>query len=122
MADGRPPEGEQLLVGLVGIVAEAATRVLDAPPELAKVLGDEIATRFSDEFGGTQQYVPKGRVFRTSTLHRQIWERFTGKPEDVKQLAREFGISTIYVYRILARERERDRAERQSQLQFREGA
>lgn len=108
------PKGEELLESLVGIVSEAAARVLEADPEIAKLLADEVATRFSDEFGGSFCYLPKGRVFRTSALHRQIWERFSGSNHG--ELAREFRLSVVHVYRIIAKERERDRSERQPGL------
>lgn len=111
---GARPKGEELLESLVGIVSEAAGRVLEVEPEIAKLLADEITTRFSDQFGGSLCYLPKGRTFRTSTIHRQIWERFTGSNQG--ELAREFGMSVIWVYKIIARERERDRADRQPGL------
>ena len=115
MAEPKPqPKGEELLESLVGIVSEAAGRVLEAEPELAKLLGDEVATRFSDQFGGSFCYLPKGRVFRTSSIHRQIWERFTGSNQG--ELARQFRLSVVHVYRIIAKERERDRSERQPPL------
>jgi Mor family transcriptional regulator len=111
---GNQTKGEQLLEGLIGIVTEAAARVLEVDPELAKLLADEVTTRFSDQYGGELNYIPKGRIFRTSALHRQIWERFTGSNQG--ELAREFRLSVIHVYRVLAKERERDKAERQGQL------
>lgn len=106
--------GEFLLESLATIVADAAVRVLGVDREVAKVLADEATTRFSDQFGGEPQYIPKGRVFRRSALYRQIYERFTGTNQ--RELAREFGFTLVHLYRILAAERERDRAERQKTL------
>jgi Mor family transcriptional regulator len=112
-------EGELLLESLAGIVVEAAGKVLELKPEVAKMFADEVATRFSEEWGGRVRYIPKGRVFRTSALYRQLYERFNGK--NVKELANEVGVSEIHMYRILARERARDRAERQAPLPGVEG-
>jgi Mor family transcriptional regulator len=106
--------GEALLVGLAGLVADVSAQILEVPPEVAKVLADEIATRFSDQFGGDQLYIPKGRVFRTSAIYREMYTRFTGHNQ--RELAKEFGFSIIHTYRVLARERERDRVERQSAI------
>lgn len=109
------PKGELLLESLAAIAGDVTTRVLeDLKPEVAKLLADEIATRFSDEWGGETYYIPKGRVFRRSAIYRQIWDRFTGS--NALELKREFGMSLQHIYRILARERERDRAERQLPL------
>ena len=103
--------GEHLLVTLVGIVAEEASKVLGIDEDLGHLLGDEVATRFSHEFGGDQTHIPKGRSFHTSRLRRQIYAEFTG--DNVAELARKYHVSVIHMYRILKLERERDLQERQ---------
>jgi Mor family transcriptional regulator len=108
------PAGEHLLETLAVMVGDDAMKILGVDQALAELLGDEIATRFSSQFGGELTYIPKGRVFRTSKLHRRIWEEFTG--HNHTELARRHQVSVIHIYRIVARERERDRAERQAQL------
>ena len=114
----RPAEklgrAEHLLETLVAIVTDEAARVAGVSPDVARLIGDEVATRFSAEFGGDMLYLPQGRVFHTSRLYRQIWEGFTGSNQ--AELAREHGVSLQHVYRVIARERERDRLERQRQL------
>lgn len=105
---------EHLLEMLVAIAAEEAVRVAGVSPEVAGLIGDEVATRFSAEFGGDMLYIPQGRVFHTSRLYRQIWEGFSGSNQ--ADLARQFGVSLQHVYRVIAKERERERAERQRQL------
>lgn len=116
MTDAKPgPKGELLLESLAAIAADVTARILeDVKPEVAKLLADEIATRFSDDWGGETYYIPKGRVFRRSAIYREIWNRFAGSNQ--VELAREYGMSVIHIYRILARERERDRTERQLPL------
>lgn len=114
MSDLKGPPSEHLLETLVAIVGEEAVRVLGVEPDVAGLLGDEVATRFSAEFGGGMLYLPKGRVFHTSRLYRQIWEAFTGNNQ--AELARRFGVSLQHVYRVVARERERDRLGRQQSL------
>lgn len=98
-------------MSLAAIVAEVVARAFEVQPEVAKVVADEIATVFSDQWGGDQRYIPKGRVFRTSAIYREIYTRFTGHNQ--RELAREYGFSLIYMYRILKSERERDLSERQ---------
>lgn len=105
---------EHLLETLIAIVTDEAARVAGVSPDVASLIGDEVATRFSAEFGGDMTYIPQGRVFHTSRLHRQIWEGFDGSNQ--AELARHFKVSLQHVYRVIAKERERERAERQRQL------
>lgn len=113
-ADPKLPPGEHLLVTLIGIVADEAAKILGTDPELGRLLGDEVASRFSAEFGGDMTHIPKGRVYHSSRLHRRIYEEFTGA--NVTELARKYEVTVIHLYSILRRERQRDRAERQAQL------
>jgi Mor family transcriptional regulator len=113
-SDVKPAPAEHLLETLVALVADEAVRVLGAKSDVAGLLGDEVAARFSSEFGGGLIYLPKGRVFRSSRMRRQIWEAFTGANH--AELARQFDVSLPYIYSVLAKERERDRAERQQPL------
>lgn len=108
------PLAEHLLETLASISSEEAVRVLNVSPELAELLGDEITTRFSMEFGGLQFYIPKGRVFHKYRLHRQIWDAFTGTNH--AELAVKFRVSLQHIYATVARERERERRERQQTL------
>ncbi len=98
----------------MGIVAEEAVRILGVSQDHAQMLGDEIATRFSSEFGGEMTYIPKRRILNTSELHRRIYDAFTG--DNHAELARLFKISVIHVYRVLSREAERERVSRQRSL------
>lgn len=110
----KPSPAEHLLETLVALVADEAVRVLGVKREVAATLGEEVADRFAAEFGGGLLYLPKGRVFRASRMRRQIWEAFTGANQ--AELVKQFGVSLPYIYSVLAKERERDRAERQQSL------
>lgn len=105
---------EHLLETIIMMVAEEAMRTLNVGEDLARVLADEIATRFSHELGGAFLYFPKGRVFNTSKLHRQIWNEFTGANHN--DLAKKYNINVISIYRILKRQAERERNERQATI------
>ncbi len=109
-----PAKAEALLEALVATVTAEAVRVLSVPEESARLLADEVVTRFCQDFGGTFLYLPKGRVFHTSRLYREIYEAFTGN--NVGELAERFDLSVIHVYRVIAKERARDLADRQRPL------
>ncbi|MBZ0250876.1 MAG: hypothetical protein K8F93_14575 [Burkholderiales bacterium] len=114
MSAVKPTPAEHLLETLVAIVADEAVRVLGVSREVAVTLGEEVADRFSLDFGGGLLYLPKGRVFRSSRMRRQVWDAFTGSNQ--AELAKQFGFSLPYVYSVLAKERERDRQDRQQPL------
>lgn len=107
-------KGEHLLEMLSVMVSDEAMRILGLDQAQAEVLGDEVATRFSAQFGGEFTYIPQGRVFTKAKLHKMIWDAFTGKNH--AELARQFRVSIVHIYRVLARERERERTERQAGL------
>lgn len=107
-------KGEHVLEMLSVMVSDEATRILGVDQAQAELLGDEVATRFSAQFGGEFTYLPQGRVFTKAKLHRMIWEAFTGTNQ--AELGRRFHVSTVHIYRVLARQRERERNERQAGL------
>ena len=106
--------GELVLVALVDLVAEVA-KELGVDGDRCTMIGDEVATRFSELYGGGSCYLPKGKVFYTSRLHPEIFEKWkNGVTFD--QLRDEYQFSASYIYRIVKRERQRYMAERQGQL------
>jgi Mor family transcriptional regulator len=106
--------GELVLVALVELVAEVA-KELGVDEDRCSMIGDEVATRFSELYGGGPCYLPKGKVFHTSRLHPEIFEKWKNGVK-FEQLRDEYKLSVSYIYRIVKRERQRYMAERQVQL------
>ncbi len=65
----------------------------------AKKMGVDVAVAFSKQCGGTQFYIPVGRFLKISKRDMQIYEKFTG--DNHNELAKEFGISVQWVYKVI---------------------
>lgn len=65
-------------------------------------------------FGGEQFYYPKGSELDQLLKHHEIYKKFTGN--NVPALAKEFGLSTVHVYRIIKKVTEQEREKLQPQL------
>ncbi len=101
MSDRQP--GAELLTDLA-----AKTRALAEAHGLdsirAQRLGDAVATRMADEWGGQQVYFPMDMLARNSERNAQIYRDFNGG--NVADLAARHGLSIQAIYRILRAERE----------------
>ena len=106
--------GEFVLVALVELVGDVA-REFGVDADRAAMMGDEVATRFSEQYGGGPCYLPKGKVFHTARLHPEIFEKWKNGVT-LEQLRDEYGMSVSYLYRLIKRGRRRYLAERQGQL------
>lgn len=99
---------------LQSIIREQVAGVASVDPEVAALVADESVTKFFEQFGGSMHYLPVGRVFRSSKLHRAIWDAYTGA--NYSELQKKFGLSLPHVYVIVKRERARDKKNRQAGL------
>jgi len=68
----------------------------------------------ADYLGGSVIYLPRGGALRQAVRDALIYTRFTGANHDA--LAREFGLTTAAVYKILQRETARRKSKMQGRL------
>lgn len=105
------PEGAVLL-------HEAITAGLNEVLGLARDAADQAAydvlRRVLETCGGEYFYVPKDIRLAAHGRDLDVWREFTGHNQ--RQLARKYGITVQYVYQIIARQREKDKKERQAEL------
>lgn len=108
---------------LVEITDYLADELGHARPELdptaARVLAGRLMARIAREYGGTTLYLPKGLALERTLRDLRIWAEYDGTvagPHGIEAIARREGISTIYVYRILAAQRDLHRRRRQADL------
>ncbi len=84
-------------------IATTATFILmqdyNQDEETAKKIGADVAMAFSKQCGGTQVYIPVGHAVKVSKRDMQIYEKFTG--DNHNELAKEFGISVQWVYKVI---------------------
>lgn len=98
----------------VGQVSEAARETLGASEETASALGTDVAMRMIEQWGGQQLYMPKGIRIEASRLHQQIYQEWKGRNH--RKLARKFGISLQFVYRVIKVMRKADLNRRQGDM------
>lgn len=106
-----PPE---LLVDLAAKSAALAKQLFGVTDELADAFGSEIAQLMAAEWGGQSPYIPQGIAWKVSKLHQEVWDAFNGTNHN--DLVRRFGISRVWVYRIVKRMRQADLAKRHGDL------
>lgn len=91
----------------------------DPAATVARCLAGRLVARIAREYGGTTLYLPKGLALDRTLRDLRIWAEYDGTvagPHGIEAIARREGISTIYVYRILAAQRDLHRRQRQPDL------
>ena len=86
-----------------GIEGEVASKVANAAIE-----------KLRNDFGGEQFYFPKGVGLDSTVKKHKIYEKFRGN--NIHELAKEFGVTPTYVYRIVKLITEQERKEKQPEL------
>lgn len=88
----------ELLTALADTVADLLVTE-GLAPERAADIGMKVMDRMRDDWGGEPIYFPKGCAIDISRRDMEIWERFTGRNHT--ELAREYDLSVIHIYRIV---------------------
>jgi Mor family transcriptional regulator len=115
-----PQRWPRQMAELTDLLADEALRTRpELGPELARALAGRQMARLAREFGGGNFYLPKGDALERALRDIRVWSDFDGTtdgPGGAETLARREGLSTIYVYRILAAQRDLHRARVQGDL------
>lgn len=103
----------QLIADLADKVAAAvAKRGVD--PEAAAQIGIEIADQMRADWGGQAIYFAKGVAIDISRRDQEIWVKFNGTNH--AELAKEYDLSVIHIYRRIKSVGAALRAKRQGDL------
>lgn len=92
-------KGPELLVSLADHVADSAKDVLGISGSTAEHLGQEVAIRISQIWGGQLVYFPSGTQLKSAQTHVQIYENFNGRNHG--EVAAKFGVSVQHVYKVV---------------------
>lgn len=92
-------KGPELLLSLADHVADSAMGVLGVKGNTAEHLGQEVAMRISEVWGGQLIYFPAATQLKSAQTHVQIYEAFTGRNHD--EVAAKFGVSVQHVYKVV---------------------
>ncbi|MDH4869847.1 Mor transcription activator family protein [Pseudomonas sp. BN515] len=112
-SDSRSPAGD-LLNDLAVQVSVAAVEAFGVSEEAADALGTDVAMRMIEQWGGQQLYMPKGVRIEASRLHHQIYQEWRGRNH--RELARKYGFSLQFIYRVIKALRKADLDSRQRDM------
>jgi Mor family transcriptional regulator len=108
LPDDRLPAAVRELADLAADELRRADAGL-APADCRR-LGVRLAARLTDQYGGATYYWPKSDALQRAIRDLTLWAEHDGTvdgPAGIRALARRWGLTEVYVWRILARERER---------------
>lgn len=107
-------KGPELLVDLAEQCALALKERAGLDKDKADQVGREIAERMASHWGGQNIYFPMGLSYKLSQRDRQIFNDFSGT--NYSDLARKYGVSLQWIYKVVKTVRAEEVARRQSAL------
>ncbi len=107
-------KGPELLVDLAEQCSVALRETAGLDKDKAEQVGREIADRMAAHWGGQNIYFPMGLSYKLSQRDRQIYDDFTGANHS--ELARKYGVSLQWIYKIVKTVRLEETARRQGNL------
>lgn len=107
-------KGPELLHDLWQHVSVALQELIELDKERANHVANEIANRMAAHWGGQLIYFPIGTAIKLSARDLAIWNDFNGKNHS--DLARKYGVSLQWIYKIVKAMRQEDLARRQAAL------
>lgn len=107
-------KGPELLVDLAQHVAFTLAELIGLDEEKAEQAGREIANRMAAHWGGQNIYFPMGLTYKLSQRDQQIYDEFNGTNHS--DLARKYGVSLQWIYKIVKTVRQEEIARRQGDM------
>ena len=107
-------KGAELLIDLAQHTSAALVEMLKVDQETAEHAGREIANRMAAHWGGQNIYFPMGLTYKLSQRDQQIYDDFNG--QNHSELARKYGVSLAWIYKIVKAVRQEEMARRQGAL------
>lgn len=98
MSDFRS-KGPELLIDLTEHVAAALKELVSMEEAAARHVAQEVADRMAAHWGGQNVYFPMGLAGKLSRRDRLIYEEFNGTNQS--DLARKWGVSLQWIYKIV---------------------
>jgi len=114
LKDDFKSKGPELLIDLAQHVSVTLIELLTLDQDKAEQLGREIADRMAAHWGGQNIYFPMGLCLKLSQRDQQIFDEFNGTNHS--DLARKYGVSLQWIYKIVKTVRQEELAKRQGRL------
>lgn len=94
-------KGPELLVELAQHTATTVREIIEIDIAVADQIGEAVANRMMQVWGGQNVYFPMGMVWKVSQRDREIFLEFDGRNHH--ELARKFGVSLQWIYSVVKR-------------------
>lgn len=107
-------KGPELLVDLAQHVAVTLVELGKIDQQKAEQFGREIADRMAAHWGGQNVYFPMGLSYKLSQRDHEIYDEFNGTNHS--ELARKYGVSLQWIYKIVKAVQKEEMAKRQGDM------
>jgi len=107
-------KGPELLIDLTEHIAAALGELVSMESSKAQHVAKEVADRMAAHWGGQNIYFPMGLSIKLSRRDRQIYDEFNGTNHS--DLARKYGASLQWIYKIVKAVRKEEIARIQSDM------
>ena len=104
----------ELLESLAEQTGRILQEILGVDEETSKHVGQEVANHMSTTWGGQNVYSPKGVSISISKRHYEIYADFNG--HNHAELAKQYGFSMTWIYKVVRLVRTEELARRQGRL------
>lgn len=108
--------GPELLADLVDKTVAMLVSKADLDPDTAHSVARELADLISEDWGGQQLYIPKGISIKAAERGLEMYRRWDGTTHHLAELAKEYGYSIQWAYRVIKAARKEEIAKRQGDL------
>lgn len=104
----------ELLTDLAEHIAVALCELVSMEVGKAEHVAKEVTERMAAHWGGQNVYFPMGQSVQLSRRDRQIYDGFNGTNHS--ELARQYGVSLQWIYKIVKAVRKEEIATRQGDM------
>jgi Mor family transcriptional regulator len=104
----------ELLTDLTEHIAVALCELVSMEAGKAEHVAKEVTERMAAHWGGQNVYFPMGQSVQLSRRDRQIYDGFNGTNHS--ELARKYGVSLQWIYKIVKAVRKQEIATRQGDM------
>ncbi len=113
MSEQYKSKGPELLHDLAQHTSAALQELIELDKPKADHVGNALANRMASHWGGQLVYFPVGMASKLSARDLSVWHEFNGRNHS--ELARKYGVSLQWVYKIVKamRQREQERSQKE---------
>jgi len=112
--DSFKTKAPELLQDMAAHVQAVLVEYGEIDPTKANSLSEEAVERVARAWGGATVYFPKGDYIRSHRKAKEVWRDYNGR--NAQEVARKHGISLVWAYDIIKKQRAEEQTRRQMRL------